>query len=86
MKWHWIVIFVKIRIISKNVSLNSWIVDNMIFSSHQWVTEYLYRIYPTRAGMLLHGATPVEDAVFEAHFAYLQAAVARDWCCWPAGR
>lgn len=48
--------------------------------------EYLYRIYPTRAGMLLHGATPVEDAVFEAHFAYLQAAVARDWCCWPAGR
>jgi hypothetical protein len=61
------------------------VVSAIEFESHP-MQEYLYRIYPTRAGMLLHGATPVEDAVFEAYFAYLQAAVARDWCCWPAGR
>ena len=37
--------------------------------------EYLYRIRPVRADMLLHGTTSAEDAVIEAHFAYPQAAV-----------
>jgi uncharacterized protein len=38
--------------------------------------EYLYRIQPTRAEMLLDGTTSAEEAVIDAHFAYLQAAVA----------
>ena len=34
--------------------------------------HYLYRIQPTRVAMLAEGCTPEEDAVADAHFAYLE--------------
>jgi uncharacterized protein YciI len=35
--------------------------------------EYLYRIQPTRAGMLSEGATPDETAIVSRHYDYLSA-------------
>jgi uncharacterized protein YciI len=34
--------------------------------------QFLYRIVPTRAEMLVSGPTPQEMAVIDAHFAHLQ--------------
>jgi uncharacterized protein YciI len=36
------------------------------------VSEYLYRIQPTRPEMLLDGPTPQEAATISEHFAYLK--------------
>jgi uncharacterized protein YciI len=36
------------------------------------ITHYLYRIQPTRAGMLANGPTPEEVAIVSRHFAYLK--------------
>jgi len=35
------------------------------------VAEYLYRIQPTRADMLVTGATPREESIISRHFDYL---------------
>jgi uncharacterized protein YciI len=36
------------------------------------MTQYLYRIQPTRSDMLSNGSTPEEQAIVGQHFAYLQ--------------
>jgi len=36
------------------------------------VTEYLYKIQPTRLEMLTQGPTPEESAIVAQHFAYLK--------------
>jgi uncharacterized protein YciI len=36
------------------------------------VTQYLYKIQPTRLGMLTQGPTPEEAATVAQHFAYLK--------------
>lgn len=36
------------------------------------VTQYLYKIQPTRPEMLAHGATPEEEAIVSEHFSYLK--------------
>lgn len=38
--------------------------------------QYLYRIQPTRIGMLTDGPTPQEAAIIGDHFAYLEKLVA----------
>ncbi len=40
------------------------------------MTEYLYRIQPTRAEMLSDGGTARENEIVQAHFDYLEALVA----------
>ena len=41
------------------------------------MSEFIYRLQPTRAEMLSLGTTPTEDAAIEVHFAYLQEAVSQ---------
>ncbi|MBI3795537.1 MAG: hypothetical protein HY268_01010 [Deltaproteobacteria bacterium] len=41
------------------------------------VTEYLYRIQPTRLEMLTQGPTPDEATLVAQHFAYLQELAAQ---------
>jgi len=36
------------------------------------VTQYLYKIQPTRPEMLAEGATPKEEAIVSEHFSYLK--------------
>jgi uncharacterized protein YciI len=36
------------------------------------VTQYLYKIQPTRPAMLLEGPTTEEEAIVSEHFAYLK--------------
>jgi uncharacterized protein YciI len=36
------------------------------------VTQYLYRIQPTRSEMLPEGPTPEEEAIVSEHFSYLK--------------
>jgi uncharacterized protein YciI len=40
-------------------------------------SQYLYRIQPTRAGMLAGGPTEVEAGIIARHFEYLERLVAR---------
>ncbi len=37
--------------------------------------QYLYKIQPTRPGMLTHGPTPEEETSVAEHFSYLQALI-----------
>lgn len=39
------------------------------------MTEYLYKIQPTRLGMLTEGPTPQEAEIISNHFDYLKALV-----------
>jgi uncharacterized protein YciI len=39
------------------------------------LTQFLYRIQPTRTGMLTEGPTPAEVKIVDEHFAYLQGLV-----------
>ena len=41
------------------------------------VTQYLYKIQPTRPGMLVEGPTPEEAAIVEQHFNYLKELTAK---------
>lgn len=36
------------------------------------VEQYLYKIQPTRPGMLTEGPTPEEETILSSHFAYLK--------------
>ncbi|TDJ26629.1 MAG: hypothetical protein E2O54_10250 [Gammaproteobacteria bacterium] len=49
------------------------------------MTEYLYRIQPTRPEMLSDGGTPRENEIIQAHFDYLEA-LAADGTVTLAGR
>lgn len=40
------------------------------------IAQYLYKIQPTRPGMLAEGPTPEEEAIVSQHFAYLQRLLA----------
>ena len=37
------------------------------------MSEFLYKIQPTRVAMLSEGATPEEERIVEAHYNYLRA-------------
>ena len=41
------------------------------------ITEYLYKIQPTRLGMLTQGPTPEEATLVAQHLAYLQGLAAQ---------
>jgi uncharacterized protein YciI len=43
------------------------------YSGGSFMTQYLYRIQPTRATMLTEGATEAEAAKVSAHFNYLKS-------------